>query len=80
MIKIKLQTIHPNPGPRNKTEEAKKKRREKRYQRRNERRRLKKEAKEKIIRVATWNVQRMSLGTRNKTKHRMWPNMQEKKI
>ena len=68
MIKIKLQTIHPNPGPRNKTEEAKKKRREKRYQRRNERRRLKKEAKEKIIRVATWNVQRMSLGTRNKRK------------
>ena len=27
-----------------------------------------KEAKEKIMRVATWNVQRMSLGTRNKHK------------
>ena len=79
-IKSKLVTIHPNPGPgRDKTEEGKKRRRERRYERREEKRadkaekeRKAKEAedekKKKNLKIATWNVQRMSLGTRNKRK------------
>ena len=80
-VKAKLVTIHPNPGPhsRDKTEEGKERRRERRYEKRKEKRKQKKEAKEKQdeekkkreekhIRIATWNVQRMSLGTRNRRK------------
>ena len=83
-VKAKLVTIHPNPGPhsRDKTEEGKERRRERRYEKRKEKRKQKKEAKEKqdeekkkreekhirIAGIATWNVQRMSLGTRNRRK------------
>ena len=65
-IKYKLQTIHPNPGPRN--EEGRRRRTERRKKKRVEKRLKKQEAKEKSILVVTWNVQRMSLGTRNKRK------------
>ena len=65
-IKYILMTIEKNPGPgRDKTEEGKRKRRERRYKRRQEKR---KERKDNIYRIATWNVQRMSLGTRNRRK------------
>ena len=66
VIKYKLQTIHPNPGPRN--EEGRRRRTERRKKKRVEKRLKKQEAKEKSILVVTWNVQRMSLGTRNKRK------------
>ena len=72
LVKIHLQTIHPNPGPRNKSEEAKKLRRERRYEKRKqkkeEKNREKQDTKDKIVNISTWNVQRMSLGTRNKRK------------
>ena len=70
LIKFNLMTIHPNPGPRNrdKTEEGKMRRRERRKEKRKEKRKQKEEEKFKFLRVATWNVQRMSLDTRNKRK------------
>ncbi|MCP3661889.1 MAG: hypothetical protein GY696_05230 [Gammaproteobacteria bacterium] len=69
IIEIRLQTIHPNPGPgRNKTEEGKQARRERRRTRRQEKRKK----TDKIVKynITTWNVQRMSLGTMNKEKAR----------
>ena len=70
LIKFRLMCIHPNPGPRSrdKTEEGKKRRRERRKERRKEKRVQKEEEKFKHLKVATWNVQRMSLGTRNERK------------
>ena len=66
-ISTKLITIHPNPGPRDKTEDGKRRRRERRYEKRREKR--KKQTKElDVLKIATWNVQKMSLGTRNKRK------------
>ena len=68
-VKMRLRTIHPNPGPREKTEEAKARRRERRKERRKEKRRRREEQrreeqagrkKEELV-VVTWNVQRMSL-------------------
>ena len=67
-IKIQLSTIHPNPGPRNKTEEGKEARRMRRKERREDKRKKKEEKKSQTIYIATWNVQKMSLGTRNKRK------------
>ena len=68
MIRIGLQTIHPNPGPgRNKTEEGKQARRERRKAKRREKKKLSKNIK---YNITTWNVQRMSLGTMNKAKAR----------
>ena len=71
LIKMCLQTIHPNPGPgiRNKTEEGKKLRRERRKEKRQEKRKVKKSNKARYN-ITTWNVQRMSLGTMNKRKAR----------
>jgi hypothetical protein len=69
VIRIGLQTIHPNPGPgRNKTEEGKRARRERRKARRQEKR--KNTDKTAKYNITTWNVQRMSLGTMNKEKAR----------
>ena len=69
VIRIRLQTIHPNPGPgRNKTEEGKRARRERRKARRQEKR--KNTDKTVKYNITTWNVQRMSLGTMNKEKAR----------
>ena len=69
---MRLQSIHPNPGPRNgqgRSNEAKRVRREKRKLRRKENSRRKRERKEQEkagrgkeeLRVVTWNVQGMSL-------------------
>ena len=70
-VESKLRTIHPNPGPgRDKTEEGKQRRRERRYKKREERRVQRIKVKDKIIRIATWNVQGMSMGTMNKRKLR----------
>ena len=68
-IRWRLQSIHPNPGPRDKSDEAKRLRREKRKDariRKRERRSLQREEeasgrkKEEMV-VVTWNVQWMSL-------------------
>ena len=67
-IKSQLATIHPNPGPRDKTEAGKERRRERRKEKRKEKREEKEKNKDKSLKIATWNVQRMSLGTRNKRK------------
>ena len=74
-IKDSLVTIHPNPGPRDKTKEGKRRRREYRSNKRKEKKNKKQEEKlkqeeekQKTLKIATWNVQRMSLGTRNKRK------------
>ena len=70
-VRFRLQTIHPNPGPRDKTERG----REERRERRKEKRRVKRESRavkkeKKWTDIVTWNVQRMSLGTQNKRKLR----------
>ena len=73
-IAHKLQTIHPNPGPRkrNKTEEGKIRRRERRKLRRLEKRQERQEEinrqENRFVDIVAWNVQRMSVGTRNKRK------------
>ena len=78
-IRMRLQTIHPNPGPRQRTgrvDEAKKLRREKRKVRRKRNSDRKKERKrqerlgkvKEELRVVTWNVQGMSLRGRWKRK------------
>ena len=76
-IKIRLQTIHPNPGPggRDKTDEGRRARRGRRYKKREEKRRLKPKLRgDNYINIITWNVQRMSLGTANKRKLKMVAN------
>ena len=75
-IKLKLLTIHPNPGPRgrDKSDEGKKARRERRYKKRIEKRTVRPKGSENDIEIITWNVQRMSLGTANKRKMRMVAN------
>ena len=71
-IRMRLQTIHPNPGPRNRqgrSDEDRRKRREKRKERRKRNSDRKKERKrqersgkvKEELRVVTWNVQGMSL-------------------
>ena len=70
-IKIRLRTIHPNPGPRNKTEEGKEERRNRRKEKRREKRQRNNSTKIKEFNITTWNVQRMSLGTMNKRKARL---------
>ena len=70
-IKFYLQTIHPNPGPRDKTEKGKARRRERRKLRREEKRKNKNKNNNQsgeVFDIITWNVQRMSLGTFNKRK------------
>ena len=66
----RLLTIEKNPGPRDRTDEGKRRR----IERKKEKRKLKKEKKrvEKYnnLRIVTWNVQRMSVGTNNKRKLR----------
>ena len=79
-ITAQLQTIHPNPGPRDKTEEGKKQRRKRRQDRRREKRREKEgnnttNTRKNNIRIITWNVQKMSLGTVNKRKAKQVANM-----
>ena len=77
-IVFKLITIHPNPGPRDKSEEALKLRCKNRYKKRQEKRSLrqkqdvkKKEGKkDDILKIVSWNVQRMGLGRFNKRKAR----------
>ena len=66
-ISTKLITIHPNPGPRDKTEDGKRRRRERRYEKRREKRN--KQTKElDVLKIATWNVQKISLGNKRKAK------------
>jgi exonuclease III len=82
-IKDKLRTIHPNPGPRDKTAEGKERTSLRRRQTREEKREGRRERREakranrlntsqqniqEFFTIATWNVQRMSLGTMNKRK------------
>ena len=83
MVAIALVTIHPNPGPvaRDKSEAGKARRREWRKFMRKEKREARARLaaqdimaagpvqKEKLV-VATWNVQRMSLGNRRRWKLR----------
>ena len=68
-IRMRLQSIHPNPGPRDKTEEGRKRRMERKRAariRKRESRRLQRNEemagrkKENLV-VVTWNVQGMSL-------------------
>ena len=72
----RLRSIHPNPGPRrrDKSDEAKKARRERRKVGRQERKERKKRESQvgdrREMVVATWNVQRMSLKSREKRKAR----------
>ena len=74
----KLRSIHPNPGPRdrNKSEEGKAARRERRRRRRQEKREVRQAARQAEVRemteivVVAWNVQRMSLVSREKRKAR----------
>jgi hypothetical protein len=76
-IKLRLQTIHPNPGPggRDKTDEGRRVRRGRRYKKREEKIRLKPNMRgENFINIITWNVQRMSRGTANKRKLKMVAN------
>ena len=71
-IEIRLQTIHPNPGPRDKTDEGKRQRRERRKQRRIEKRDSRKNVQtenNKLV-IITWNTQRVSLKQRNRRKLR----------
>ena len=71
-IEINLQTIHPNPGPRDKTEEGKRARRERRKEKRNEKRRarINTTSQKSLLNVITWNVQRVSLRQRNRRRLR----------
>ena len=83
-IRLRLQTIHPNPGPRSgrRTEEAKRIRREKRKLRRIANRERNRERREEErtgrgkeeLRVVTWNVQGMSLRGlwKRKVRRRFW--------
>ena len=70
VIKLRLQTIHPNPGPRtrDKTEEGRRERRERRYAKRQEKRLTKQAKPSGFQNIITWNVQRMPIGTRNSRK------------
>ena len=73
VLEWKLRTVHPNPGPRDKTEEGKRRRRERKRLRRQERREERAQARTKEVReivVVAWNVQRMSLVSRVKQKAR----------
>ena len=70
-IKIRLRTIHPNPGPRNKTDVGKEERRNRRKEKRREKRQRNNSTKIKEFNITTWNVQRMSLRTMNKRKARL---------
>ena len=69
-IERALETIHPNPGPRDKTEEGRKRRNERRYKRRAEKRAAREAGNrtqdKKFWNIVTWNVQRLSVGTSNK--------------
>ena len=71
-ISIRLVTVEKNPGPRDKTERGKEERRNRRKERRKEKRerREKEKTEKKIVDIATWNVQRMSVGTYNRRKLR----------
>lgn len=76
-IKWRLETIHPNPGPRDKTAEGLRSRRERRYKKRKEKRSANDKTKEHLD-IITWNVQRMSLGTFNKRKAKSVATIAEK--
>ena len=84
-IRRNLETIHPNPGPgRDKSELAKMLRRQRRYvnrkQKRKERRQRKKKPEERLnLELVAWNVQEMSVGTRNKRKLRLLADHVEKR-
>ena len=68
-VEFKLRTIHPNPGPRDKTDVGKEKRRQRRYEKRIKvREARRKKSLKKELRIVTWNVQRMSMGTYNMVK------------
>ena len=72
-----MATIHPNPGPRDKTAEGLRSRRERRYKKRREKRAAKEKKKDHLDIIA-WNVQRMSLATFNKRKARSVAAVAEK--
>ena len=68
-----LLTIHPNQGPerRNKTSEEKVAQLERKYIRRRDKRpqvKTVKTMKNKLLKVMTWNVKKMPLGTANRRK------------
>ena len=77
-VRMRLQSIHPNPGPRDKTEEGKRQRRLRRYAKRKEKRdrRQQERSEEEAgrskdeIKVVAWNVQSMSLEGRWKRRAR----------
>ena len=73
VVKMQLSTIHPNPGPRDKTEEGRRKRREGRYKKRAEkraRREVQVTSVNNFLSIITWNVQGMSISTANRRKLR----------
>ena len=69
-IDWRLLTIEKNPGPRDMTEEGKRRRLDKRKEKRQQKREKKRIEKYNNLRIVTWNVQRMSVGTNNKRKLR----------
>ncbi len=71
-IKIRLRTIHPNPGPSDKTEEGKRMRRERRKNRRIEKRqaRVNQNKEDQMLNIIAWNAQRVSLRQQNRRKLR----------
>ena len=86
-MRMRLQSIHPNPGPRDKTEEGRRIRRQRRYARRKERRERRQEERREEqagrrkdeLRVVVWNVQKMSLEGRWKRRARRVARMAYKR-
>ena len=77
VVALRLVTIHPNPGPRDKTAEGKAARRERRKEARKRKRganavsaNARGEQEKKALVVVAWNVQGMSMAARRRRKMR----------
>ena len=71
-VAFRLITIEDNPGPtRDKTVEGRSRKMARKQVKRTEKQNKKTAAKQNTLRIVTWNVQRMSVGTNNKRKLRM---------
>ena len=66
-VRFRLRGVHPNPGPHRHDKEARKENR-KRNRRQKREVEIQQIARKTDMKIVTWNVQRMSLGTRNKRK------------
>ena len=71
-VESRLITVEKNPGPtRDKTVEGRRRKMDRKQDKRKDMQKRKIEARQNTIRIVTWNVQRMSIGTNNKRKLRM---------